>query len=291
MQITSNKKVLKQQSVKDSVNQVNVTSTDTSKKIINKKAVKASFSKAAGHYDQFADLQREIGHQLFDLMPVNVKQSSSILDLGCGTGYFSALLREMNIKASLTCFDLSPQMLQQTAQRKLTPCQYVEGDIDAQPFTAGQFNLIFSNLVLQWSEQLSLSLQQTHHALKNDGNLCFSTLLDGSLFELQQAWKSIDSAVHVNHFLSKEQVLTAVKLAGYQQVKIFTETRIKKYPDVISVLKALKGIGANHVHNRNNKQTSNRQLLNQLELGYQPFKNQDGDYNLSYQVCYIVAQK
>ena len=291
MQITSNKKLGKPQFVKDPVNQVNMALANTSKKAINKEAVKASFSKAADHYDQFAELQREIGHHLFGLMPVNVKQSTSILDLGCGTGYFSALLRDVSIKASLTCFDLSPQMLQRTAQRKLSQCRYIEGDIDAQPFTAGQFDLIFSNLVLQWSEQLSLSLQQTNQALNNGGNLCFSTLLDGSLFELQQAWKSVDSAVHVNHFLTKEQVLIAVKLAGYQRVNIFTETRIKKYTDVISVLKALKGIGANHVHDRDTKQTSNRQLLKQLELGYQPFKDQDGYYNLSYQVCYIIAQK
>jgi len=291
MQITSNKKVSQQQSVQEPAKQANVTLANRSKKSINKKAVKASFSKAAGHYDRFADLQREIGHHLFHMMPVTVKHANSMLDLGCGTGYFSALLREINSNASLICFDLSPQMLQQTAQRKLKLCHYVEGDIDAQPFTTGQFDLIFSNLVLQWSEQLSLSLQQTNQALNNGGNLCFSTLLDGSLFELQQAWKSVDSAVHVNHFLSAEQVLTAVNLAGYQQVNIHTETRVKKYSNVISVLKALKGIGANHVHDRDTKQTSNRQLLKQLELGYQPFKDQDGYYNLSYQVCYIVAQK
>ncbi|WP_037050748.1 malonyl-ACP O-methyltransferase BioC [Psychromonas sp. SP041] len=258
-------------------------------KKINKKAVQASFSKAAAHYDQFADLQRDIGHHLIDLIPNSIKQANTILDLGCGTGYFSALFNETNESAQLTCFDLSPEMLKQTAERGMTRCQFVQGDIDVLPFTTRQFDLIFSNLVLQWSEQLVTCLEQAKKALNKQGQLCFSTLLNGSLIELQQAWKVVDRNSHINHFLTQESVQSALALSGFNNVRITTQTHVKKYADVIEVMKALKGIGANHVHDGQKNRTMGRQLLKQLEQGYQPFIDNDGLYNLSYQVCYVIA--
>ena len=256
---------------------------------INKKAVQASFSKAAVHYDQFADLQRDIGHHLIDLMPNSIKQANTILDLGCGTGYFSALFNETNESAQLTCFDLSPEMLKQTAERGITRCQFLQGDIDVLPFTTRQFDLIFSNLVLQWSEQLVTCLEQVKKALNKQGQLCFSTLLNGSLIELQQAWKVVDRNSHINHFLTQENVRNALALSGFNNVKMTTEIHVKKYADVIEVMKALKGIGANHVHDGKKNRTMGRQLLKQLEQGYQPYIDNDGLYNLSYQVCYVIA--
>lgn len=285
MQTTINKQVINEKKIKlKAINKKVISS-----QIINKKAIAASFSKAAISYDQFADLQREIGQHLISLMPASVKQINSILDLGCGTGYFSGLLSKLASPTNLTCFDLSPEMLKQAAQKKLTHCNYVEGDIDHLPFTTHQFDLIFSNLVVQWSEQLTLCLAQTKQALHTNGVLCFSTLLNGSLIELQQAWQQVDNRNHVNDFLSEKQVKTALQQAGFKHISLTTETRVKKYPDVISVMKALKGIGANHVHNGNHNRTSGRQLLKQLEEGYQPFIDQDGLYNLSYQVCYVIA--
>lgn len=256
---------------------------------INKKAVQASFSKAAVHYDQFADLQRDIGHHLIDLMPNSIKQANTILDLGCGTGYFSALFNETNESAQLTCFDLSPEMLKQTAERGMTRCQFVQGDIDVLPFTTREFDLIFSNLVLQWSEQLVTCLEQVKKALNKQGQLCFSTLLNGSLIELQQAWKVVDRNSHINHFLTQENVRDALALSGFNNVRMTTETHVKKYADVIEVMKALKGIGANHVHDGQKNRTMGRQILKQLEQGYQPYIDNDGLYNLSYQVCYVIA--
>lgn len=261
---------------------------------INKQAVQASFSKAAKHYDQFADLQREIGHRLIEMIPRIESNNCQILDLGCGTGYFSEILSNHFLDNSdnpmtLTCFDLSPDMLLQAEQRNIPQGRFVEGDIDALPFTDNKFDLVFSNLVVQWSEKLSASLKQTKNALKKGGVFCFTTLLNGTLNELQQAWKSVDDNEHVNGFLPESAVVLALKEAGFNHVTVITETRIKKFPEVISVMRALKGIGANHVHNGAKVQLSGRHLLQKIEQGYQPFKDQHGLFNLTYQVCYVVA--
>lgn len=262
---------------------------------INKQAVQASFSKAATCYDQFADLQREIGHRLIEMIPAVDKTASvHVLDLGCGTGYFSEILSQhvinkVNELVEITCFDLSPEMLIQAEERNIPHSYFIEGDIDNLPFTHTLFDTIFSNLVVQWSDNLSDCLQQAKQVLKVKGSFCFSTLLNGSLNELQQAWKLVDNNQHVNEFLDESIVRLALKEAGFENYTLVTETRVKKFTNVISVMRALKGIGANHVHNGSKPMQTGRQLLKKIEQGYQPFKDAQGLYNLTYEVCYVVA--
>ncbi|PKF63853.1 malonyl-[acyl-carrier protein] O-methyltransferase BioC [Psychromonas sp. psych-6C06] len=267
---------------------------------IDKKAVQSSFSKAAPHYDQFAQLQRDIGEQLLHNV-VNdntatatpMPLASKIVDLGCGTGYFSEKLNQAFVDAELTCFDLSEAMLKQTQQRSLKNVTFEQGDIDQLPFANESVDIIYSNLVVQWSENLKHCLQQIKKALSQDGKAYISTLLSGTLFELTEAWKQVDDAVHTNRFLALEEVNLILSELNFSKVQIKTETRTLQYDSVIEVMRALKGIGANHVHrddNQNIKPTGKDRLI-KLDMGYAPFKNAQGKLNLTYQVCYIEVLK
>ncbi|MCW8994297.1 MAG: malonyl-ACP O-methyltransferase BioC [Psychromonas sp.] len=256
---------------------------------VNKQAVANSFSKAAQRYDQFAQLQRDIGSQL--LTSISSVTGDKVLDLGCGTGYFSAKLCEIYPHCRLTCFDLSEAMLAQVDKKRLTQVSSLQGDIDSLPFAENSFDLIFSNLVMQWSADLGCCLRQLKASLKESGKLYFSTLLDGSLDELTQAWKNVDQHPHTNSFLKLETIKQQLQECGFAKLAIKTEARILHYDNVIEVMRALKGIGANHVHGQQALTTKGRKLLNLLEQGYAPFVNEQGQLNLTYQICYVEAVK
>lgn len=256
---------------------------------INKNAIASSFSKAALQYDQFAQLQRDIGSQL--LTNVSAKKTNNILDLGCGTGYFSEKLCEIYPHCRLTCFDLSQAMLAQVDKKRLPQARCLQGDIDNLPFAENSFDLIFSNLVMQWSADFAGCLQQLKNSLKLGGKLYFSTLLDGSLFELAQAWKAVDQHPHINSFLRLETIKKKLQECGFSNLSIHTETRILHYENVLAVMRALKGVGANHVHGQQASPTTGRKLLSLLEQGYAPFANEQGQLNLTYQVCYVEIEK
>jgi malonyl-CoA O-methyltransferase len=256
---------------------------------IDKQAVADSFSKAACHYDQFAQLQRDIGDEL--LNKVSVSPIKKIVDLGCGTGYFSEKLNMQFPTASLTCFDLSSAMLEQVKKRNVGNATFEQGDIDAIPFTENSLDLIYSNLVVQWSNNLQSCLKQIHKSLKIGGRCYLSTLITGSLYELTQAWKLVDENPHTNTFLSLQKLQSIVEQAQFSSVNITTEIRTLQYENVVEVMRSLKGIGANHVHGHQSFQASGRQLLKQLALGYLPFINEQGLLNLTYQVCYIKVIK
>ncbi|WP_232784914.1 malonyl-ACP O-methyltransferase BioC [Psychromonas sp. MB-3u-54] len=273
--------------------------TNSVKFTIDKIAVANSFSKAALHYDQFAQLQRDIGNRLFtslDTCSLDSREPGNCLDLGCGTGYFSGkLINEQKIK-EVICFDLSSGMLN-VLQNKLLQnkrplsLRCIQGDMDFIPFSDNQFSTIFSNLAVQWSSDLSRMLIQLKRILASGGELNFSTLLAGSLKELSDAWLTLDSYPHTNTFLTLADIQQMLAEVGFTKVTIETETITLYYQNVLDLMRDLKGIGANQVHGHHLHKSQGRSLINKLELGYAKDKTRSGLLPLSYQVCYIKAIK
>ena len=101
----------------------------------------------------------------------------------------------------------------------------------------------------------------------------------------------MDQHPHTNTFLSLDTVKKQLRQCGFKKLSIKTETRILHYKNVIEVMRALKGIGANHVHNQQPVAIKGHKLLRLLEKGYAPFVNKQGLLNLTYQICYIEAEK
>ncbi|WP_041766343.1 malonyl-ACP O-methyltransferase BioC [Psychromonas ingrahamii] len=271
--------------------------TNSVKFTIDKIAVANSFSKAASHYDQFAQLQRDIGNKLFtslsslETCSLENREPGTCLDLGCGTGYFSEkLINEQKIK-SIICFDLSSGMLNFLQHNRDLSLCCIQGDMDFIPFSDNQFSTIFSNLAVQWSSDLSQMLIQLKRILVSGGELNFSTLLAGSLKELSDAWLTLDHYPHTNTFLTLANIQDMLEKVGFTKVTIKTETITLYYKNVLDLMRDLKGIGANQVHGHHLHKSQGRSLINKLELGYAKDKTRSGLLPLSYQVCYIKAVK
>ncbi|MCA2016528.1 malonyl-ACP O-methyltransferase BioC [Vibrio tritonius] len=249
----------------------------------NKKwAVASAFSRAAHHYDRHAAFQREVGDRLMAKLPVDLS-GLHILDLGCGTGYFSSLLRERG--AHVVCVDLAKEMLAQAQKRcGCDEMTYCEADAEALPFPENSFDYVFSSLALQWCDELYRPLKEIRRVLKNNGKGFFSTLVDGSLYELSQAWASVDAYQHINQFLSVNAVKVALAQADISEVTLEFDSITVWYDTAMGLMKDLKGIGANHVPGRANR-TISKQVLSQVEESYQCFRDPNGLLPATYQVC------
>lgn len=258
---------------------------------INKQAVAASFSKAATCYDEFAQFQRDVGHNLLNEVLKKSLQPYSILDLGCGTGYFTTYLRAQFPIASITCFDLSNAMLTQVKEREIKDVRCQLGDLDHLPFQNEEFDFIFSNLAIQWSNDICACLMQVKSSLKNNGEFHFSTLLDGTLLELTEAWKMVDNNAHTNTFLTRTQLQKAIKSTGFSSVELCVIPHVLYYSNVLELMRSLKGVGANHVHQGDQSKITGRATLKKLEIGYAPFINYQGLLPLTYQVCNVILNK
>lgn len=247
---------------------------------VNKRAVAAAFGRAAQHYDRFAELQRLSGEQL--RLCLEGGSFSRVLDAGCGTGAFSRYWREQG--SDVTAVDLSGEMLAQ-ARRQQTAHRYAQGDIEALPFAAGQFDLVWSNLVVQWCENLATGLGELCRVTRPGGRVAFSTLVEGSLPELRQAWRAVDNSPHANRFLSAEAIARACPAS---RVALCQQSITLSFPDALSAMRSLKGIGATHLHDGRQNRILTRRELQQLTLAW---PQRAGGFPLSYHLIFGVIER
>jgi len=247
---------------------------------VNKAAVAAAFGRAAGHYQQHDDLQRQSAAAL--LAQLEDQAFPQVLDAGCGPGTMSRYWSE---KGSLvTALDLSSPMLEE-AQRQGSAQHYVQADIEAMPLADGRYDLAWSNLAVQWCESLPSALGELHRVVRPGGVIAFSTLVADSLPELNQAWQALDRHPHANRFLSQEAILNV--LSGYRARHQLHTLRVT-FDDALSAMKSLKGIGATHLHEGRAAQTLTRSHLQRLELAW---PKEQGRCALTYHILTGVIDR
>lgn len=247
---------------------------------VNKAAVAAAFGRAATTYDSHAELQRASGALLAQRL--EGRDIATVLDAGCGTGWYSRAWRKKG--CHVTALDLSPAMLSYAAQHESGDC-YLEGDIEAIALPDEHVDLAWSNLAVQWCNDLHDGLSELYRITRPGGCVAFTTLAASSLSELHTAWHAVDERLHANQFLPLEQIQDACK--GWRcslQVHEITQS----YVSVMSAMQSLKGIGATHLHVGRKASLMTRQQLQKLTLAW---PQNEGRFPLTWQlVCGVIER-
>src|SRR5687768_16164416 len=100
--------------------------------------------------NQYHKFQAERSAPFFDLLTlVEVRPNLKVVDLGCGTGELTQKLADALPDSDVTGIDSSLQMLEKAASLSRSGLHFEQGD---QSQLTGEWDLIFSNAALQWSE-------------------------------------------------------------------------------------------------------------------------------------------
>ena len=151
------------------------------------------------------------------------------------------LLRQRWPQARISAADFAASMAAKTAAEG-TDC--VLADIEALPFRPACFDGYWSSLTVQWCDSRRV-LAEAARVLKPGGWLSLSTLGEATYSELRTAFAGIDRHQHTLDFSAADQLAEAARTAGLQQVSLHRETITLHYPDLRSLLGAVKAIGAN----------------------------------------------
>ncbi|EPQ4129019.1 malonyl-ACP O-methyltransferase BioC [Proteus mirabilis] len=240
----------------------------------DKQQIAQCFSKAASHYDHHASIQRYSGDKLMYL--ARHQAGDRVLDAGCGTGYFSQKWRQQG--RFVIALDLSHAMLQVARQQQRANC-YLQSDIEHCAITPHSIDIVFSNLAMQWCDDLAIAVNSLMSVVNPQGALYFSTLATSTLQEVRDAWQFLDNHQHVNPFLSYQQIEQACSGFQYQFV---TEKVTEQYASLPELFASLKGVGANFVQGERSKGLMTRQKLRQLEQVWR--KTDSGKYLLTYEL-------
>ena len=269
-------------------------SEDTAKnECLNKKQVAESFSRAAESYDGAAAFQRKIADRMLarlsDKVPANISPAH-VLDVGCGTGYLSAGVRNLLPHTRLTALDLAPGMLAYAQEHRPVADRWVCGDAESLPLPENSVDLVVSNLAYQWCEQPELWGAELHRVLKNGGVGVFSTFGPNTLTELHASWKEVDDFVHVNQFIAIEKLQEQLSAVGLH-CELVVEKHQLHYSDLKSLMRELKAIGAHNINSGRNEGLTSRKRLRKLIDAYEKFRNSDGQLPASYEVVYGVVKR
>ncbi len=221
---------------------------------IDKKQVRRAFSRAAQDYDATAVLQREVCTRMLDRLGCIKLQPSRIIDVGSGTGWGTRQLGERYPKAEITALDIAIGMLQVARGtsgwwQKLFAGKrenFVCADVEALPLSSASAEMVWSNLALQWCNDLPATFVELQRVLKVEGLLIFSSFGVDTLQELRVAFRAVDGYNHLNRFADMHDIGDMLVAAGFADPVMEMERITLTYEDVRAVMQDLKSIGANN---------------------------------------------
>jgi len=251
-----------------------------------KQRVRESFGRAATSYDSAAIVQRRVCERLLAEFKPVAQGPQRILDAGCGTGYGARLLRGRWPETRLTGVDFAPAMLDLARHHSHANCA---ADIEALPFADSAFDLWWSSLSIQWCDAGRV-FAEAARVLAPGGQLAVSSLGPETFVELRQAFSGVDRHRHTLEFSNPDHLAGALAQAGFKNIRLIRETHAVYYPDLKTLLRAVKAIGAQNVGEGGRSGMMGRIAWQRVETAYEHFREKDG-LPASYDVILIYANQ
>ena len=254
---------------------------------LDRARLRASFDRASASYDACASLQSRIAAELLERLELFRFTPGVVLDLGSGTGRVTRELQRRYPRARVIALDIAPGMLREARrhQSRWRRFDRVCGDALRLPLKDGSVDLIFSNLMLQWCEPLAVALAEVRRVLGPSGFFAFSTFGPDTLHELRRAWAETDGYNHVNHFSDMHEVGDALMRAGLIEPVLDVDHIEVGYPDVLTLMRDLKAIGAHNVTAGRPRALAGRARLARVQRAYESFRH-DERLPATYEVIY-----
>lgn len=260
--------------------------------VFDPRAVRRAFGRAATTYTQAAALQREVESRLLEsLHYLDGRVPARALDLGCGPGSASAALKAMwGRKCEVVAMDLALPMLREARakSRFWKPIHAVQADAQALPFADAAFDLVFSNLCLQWVEDLPHCLGELRRTMREGGLLVFSSFGPDTLVELREAYADAGIEPPLSPFAAVQQVGDALIAQGFRNPVVERDRYTLTYADTTSLMRELRAIGATDARVDRPRGLSGRSRHHAVAAAYEP-RRCDGVLPSTWEVVTAMA--
>lgn len=260
---------------------------------INKKSIAESFNRAASTYDSGSEFQKAAGEFLLKETVQLTKNDNPkvIIDLGSGTGTLTKKISFFFPESNILCIDIALRMLQHAKNINYkNNIKLISADADLLPFPKSSCDLVFSNLLLQWSPCFKTTIREVRRILKPNGWFLFSILGPKTLYELRHCWQQADQYQHVISFPSFKKIYQDIRTVQYQTHLIKIKTYTDFFDQSINVMKKLKMTGARNVYGHRRSGLYTKHILQIVLEEYEQFRNIDGKLPLTYETYFFALK-
>lgn len=266
---------------------------------IDRMRVRNAFDHHAREYEGHANVQRRVASNLASALGGDSSVPQRILDVGAGTGLLLRLLAGRYPDARLVGLDLAFGM-SRTAREQLwdtKAAQFLTGDAERLPCAAGSFDLVVSTSTFQWLERLELAFAEIHRVLVPGGCFSFALFGEQTLYELRDSY--VQAQILTGHgresrtmpFFAVASVEAALVRSGFAGCRVYREREREFYPDVVALLRAVRGVGAATTSPVSNRGLSERRVMLTMMEIYRQEYGKDGRIPATYDVIYGVGRK
>lgn len=252
-----------------------------------------AFNAHAAEYEQAAIVQKEIGKRLFERLDYLNMKPRYVLDLGCGTGFFSKQLKQRYPKAQIVGLDLAGMMIQQAhrSQSLFKKWPLIQADMMKMPFPSGVFDLVFANQAIHWASPLPEAMREISRVMHVDGCLMLSTLGPDTFRELRDAWATVHDYAHTNAFMDMHDLGDVLMAERFVDPVVDMEMLTIHYETLPKLLRALKSQGVRNIHSARNPGLTGRTAFKGFEDAMGQCCTELGRFPLTYEVIYGHAWK
>jgi malonyl-CoA O-methyltransferase len=225
-------------------------------------------------------------------------QPARIIDVGSGTGWGTRQLGERYPKADIMALDIAIGMLQAARGtsgwwQKIFAGKresFVCADVEALPVAPNNVDIIWSNLALQWCNDLPSTFVELKRVLKVEGLLMFSTFGVDTLKELRVAFSDVDGYNHLSRFIDLHDIGDMLVEAGFADPVMEMEKITLTYNDVRAVMQDLKSIGAHNATAGRASGMMGKSTWQRITENYEKLRR-DGKLPATFEIIYGHAWK
>lgn len=242
--------------------------------------------------DLLGTIEIQLGERLDEILIT----PTCILELSRRPGHFATLLQHRLPKSTLVSFGLVAPLPEFTPRFRLPWQRYplaLAGNPTHLPFAGNQFDVILSNMTLQWCLDPMAALKEMRRVLKPGGLLLLSTPGEKTLDELRKSLAQIDQTrfgrawTRIQEFPSPHRLGDMLTGSGFVRCVIDRDLIRPSLADTPTLLTELRRIGGVNAHRQRPSGLMGKGYLDQLANGYQAnFGQTDGSIPVTIELLF-----
>ena len=230
---------------------------------LDRSSVRRQFERRAQQPDPADFLLREVEHRMVERLDLIRLQPQRVLDVGCGTGAGTQVLAQRWPAAEVLGIDLAQSRIAraraavqsneagasgwvQSLVRRLGAApsapksravRFAVADAHRLPLADASVDLVWSNLVLHWFDDVPTAIAEWYRVIRPEGLLMFTALGVDTLIELRRAGARLPTLPDMH------DIGDALLAAGFAEPVMDTERLTITWADPVRMLADVRALG------------------------------------------------